>query len=74
MLEKSEAGSKAGRPRSSGGGGGNTKAEVKRGWDWRKGLRRDAKGEEVLRVLRLGLARDVARVWVEGDGLLGRDW
>ncbi|KAF2401876.1 hypothetical protein EJ06DRAFT_491714 [Trichodelitschia bisporula] len=40
--------------------------EVKRGWDWRKGLKRDARGEEVLRVLRLALAEEVARVWMEG--------
>ena len=33
----------------------------KRGWDWRKGLERDAKGSDVLRILRLGLAREIAR-------------
>lgn len=39
--------------------------EVKRrGWDWRKGLARDAKGEDVLRILRLGLAKDIARHWI----------
>lgn len=37
---------------------------VKRGWDWRKGVRGDAKGEDVLRVLRLGLARDMAKAWI----------
>jgi len=39
--------------------------EVKRGWDWRQGLKRDASGEEVLRILRLGLARGVAGLWME---------
>lgn len=55
-----------GRRRSSSGGG---VLDAKRGWDWRKGLKREAKGEDLLRILRLGLARDVARVWVGGDGL-----
>ena len=36
----------------------------KRGWDWRKGLARDTKGEDVLRILRLGLAKDIARHWI----------
>lgn len=36
----------------------------KRGWDWRKGLAEDAKGEDVLRILRLGLAKDIARHWI----------
>ncbi|KAL2351055.1 hypothetical protein BJ546DRAFT_355272 [Cryomyces antarcticus] len=42
------------------------RAEVRRGWDWRKGLGRAAKGEDVLRILRLGLAREIARAWAEG--------
>lgn len=46
---------------------GNSKAlissqeEEKRGWDWRKGLGKDAKGEDVLRIIRLGLAKELAR-------------
>jgi len=40
-----------------------------RGWDWRKGIRKDAKGQDVLRMLRLGLARKIANYWVEEDGL-----
>lgn len=40
---------------------------VKRGWDWRKGMvGRDASGEDVLRILRLGLAREISRAWIEG--------
>ena len=36
----------------------------RRGWDWRKGLAEGAKGEDVLRMLRLGLAKDIARHWI----------
>jgi hypothetical protein len=45
------------------------KEEVKRGWDWRAGLPRTAggvKGEVVLRLLRLGLAREVGRIGMGG--------
>ena len=38
-----------------------------RAWDWRKGMAKDARGEDVLRILRLGLARDIARHWVEDE-------
>jgi len=38
--------------------------DKKRAWDWRKGLEKDAKGEDILRILRLGLAKDIARHWV----------
>lgn len=38
--------------------------DKKRGWDWRKGLAEEAKGEDVLRILRLGLANDIARHWI----------
>lgn len=40
---------------------------VKRGWDWRHDLEREAKGDDVLRMLRLGLAKEISRAWVEGD-------
>ncbi|MCJ1476428.1 hypothetical protein MMC13_005094 [Lambiella insularis] len=39
----------------------------KRGWDWRTGMKKGARGEDVLRILRLGLAREVARAWVDGE-------
>lgn len=42
-----------GRNGSSGSAGG---AEGARGWDWRGGLPEDARGEDVLRMLRVGLA------------------
>lgn len=31
-----------------------------RGWDWRAGLPEDAKGEDILRMLRLGLAKGLS--------------
>ena len=37
----------------------------KRGWDWRDGMKDGTKGEDVLRILRLGLAKDVARAWID---------
>lgn len=42
--------------------------EEKRGWDWRSGVKVETTGEDVLRILRLGLAREVARAWVDGEG------
>jgi len=59
--------------RSESSGMGNSRAlvksgkEEKRGWDWRIGFGEDAKGEDVLRILRLGLAKDIAKHWmIEG--------
>lgn len=37
---------------------------VKRGWDWRTGMRKDATSEDVLKILRLGLAKEIAGQWV----------
>lgn len=31
-----------------------------RGWDWRAGLSEDASGQDVLRILRLGLAKGLS--------------
>lgn len=41
--------------------------ESKRGWDWRKGFMRGAKGEDVVRVLRLNIAKEIGRAFVEGE-------
>lgn len=41
--------------------------EIHRGWDWRKGMGRDSTGGDVLGILRLGLARDLSRGWLEGE-------
>ncbi|KAL8913241.1 MAG: hypothetical protein Q9171_001888 [Xanthocarpia ochracea] len=43
--------------------------EVRRGWDWRERLSPDTRGADLLRILRLGLAKDIARAWVEGEEL-----
>lgn len=45
--------------------GGSIEA-VKRGWDWRKGFPRGAKGEDVIRILRLEIATELARAFAEG--------
>ena len=37
---------------------------VKRGWDWRQGIQKNASGADVLRILRLGLAKDMAKAWL----------
>jgi hypothetical protein len=34
--------------------------DADRGWDWRAGLAEDARGEDILRMLRLGLARGLS--------------
>lgn len=41
--------------------------DAKRGWDWRGGFNGNARGVDVLRVLRLGIARETARAFAEGD-------
>ncbi|KAF1851599.1 uncharacterized protein K460DRAFT_324638 [Cucurbitaria berberidis CBS 394.84] len=41
--------------------------EVRRGWDWRRGFGKGAKGEDVIRVLRLGVAREIGRAFAEGE-------
>jgi hypothetical protein len=42
-----------------------SKEAVKRGWDWRSGFLASTKAEDVLRSLRLGLAKDLAKLWLE---------
>ena len=54
----------------NGNGDGKERDQVekeKRGWDWRTGIGKGTKGNDVLRVLRLGLAKEVARAWVDGE-------
>jgi hypothetical protein len=43
---------------------------VKRGWDWRKGLRKNITGEDVLRILRLQISLEVAKAWASEEGRL----
>ena len=48
-------------------GVGSKYANGERGWDWRTGLKRGASGQDVLKILRLELAREISKVWTEGD-------
>ncbi|KAF1914271.1 Nup85 nucleoporin-domain-containing protein [Ampelomyces quisqualis] len=41
--------------------------ETPRGWDWRRGFNKGANGQDVISVLRLGVAREIARAFVEGE-------
>jgi hypothetical protein len=41
--------------------------DSKRGWDWRKGFPTSARGEHIIRVLRLGVAREIGRAFAEGE-------
>ena len=45
----------------AGAGAGDT---AKRAWDWRMGFNAESEPEELMQVLRLGLAKEVARAWV----------
>jgi hypothetical protein len=40
------------------------KGNIKRGWDWRRGISASTTGEDLLRILRLGLAKDLAKAWL----------
>lgn len=40
------------------------KGNAKRGWDWRRGVSAGTTGDDVLRILRLGLAKDLAKAWL----------
>jgi hypothetical protein len=47
------------------------KGNIKRGWDWRRGVSASTSGDDVLKILRLGLAKDLANAWLrEADGVL----
>ncbi|RYN16936.1 Nucleoporin [Alternaria arborescens] len=41
--------------------------DTKRGWDWRKGFPKGAKSEDIIAVLRLGVAREIGRAFAEGE-------
>lgn len=46
------------------------KGNIKRGWDWRSGIKAGMAADDILRVLRLGLAKDLARAWLrESDDI-----
>ena len=50
--------------RSMGSSGVLVKGNITRGWDWRRGITASTTGEDVLRILRLGLAKDLAKAWL----------
>jgi hypothetical protein len=41
--------------------------ESKRGWDWRRGFNKGASGEDIIRILRLGIAKEIGRAFAEGE-------
>jgi hypothetical protein len=41
--------------------------DVQRDWDWRKGLKRNTKGSDVLRIVRLALSQAVGDAWAAMD-------
>lgn len=49
---------------SMGSSGVLVKGNIKRGWDWRHGVSAGTTGDDVLRILRLGLAKDLAKAWL----------
>jgi hypothetical protein len=51
--------------RSMGSSGILVPVNIKRGWDWRNGLPRDVKGADVLKELRVGLAKQLAMGWTD---------
>ncbi len=69
LSSKGSKGKENGGGRSIGSSGvliGDSGKEVKRGWDWRKGIGMEGKADDVLRILRLGLAKELARGWIDG--------
>ncbi|PNS17330.1 hypothetical protein CAC42_7013 [Sphaceloma murrayae] len=52
------------------GKGSETEDGIKRAWDWRRGIAmtmgKNAKGADVLRILRVGIAKEIGRGWIEG--------
>ncbi|KAH0543031.1 hypothetical protein FGG08_002639 [Glutinoglossum americanum] len=54
-------------PESTGNSGVLVKEDIRRGWDWRKGIPPKATGDMVLRILRLELAKELAKVWLRED-------
>jgi hypothetical protein len=56
---------------SMGSSGVLVKGNFKRGWDWRHGISASTTGDDVLRILRLGLAKDLAKAFLmEADNRL----
>lgn len=60
MLGSQESGSSG---KGSEGSGVLVRGNVRRGWDWRKGVGQSVGGGDVLKVLRVGVARELGRAW-----------
>lgn len=67
MLESARTRSQSGSGSASAGSSGvlvprpgDKDGPYERGWDWRKGLGEETRGEDILRMLRLGLARGLS--------------
>ncbi|TAQ90067.1 hypothetical protein B7494_g1614 [Chlorociboria aeruginascens] len=57
--------------RSIGSSGVLVKGDIRRGWDWRQAVSAGTTGDDILRILRLGLAKDLAKAWlIEADSRL----
>ena len=55
-------------PKGEKGKGGSTAtSDQRRTWDWRRGLIDGTSGRDVLRILRVALAKEVSRAWI-GEG------
>ena len=69
MIGSADFGSVEGRSTESSGVlvGRTGNDESKRAWDWRIGLGKESTGEDVVRILRLGIAREVGRAFAEGE-------
>jgi hypothetical protein len=38
--------------------------EDRRAWDWRQGMKKDASVEDVILMLKLGISKEIGRVWL----------
>lgn len=65
MSGSSMLASKLHRSISAGWEGEKPLGEVKRGWDWRAGVTASTTGEEIMQKLRVGLTKDLAKLWLE---------
>ena len=67
-MESSNTNGSAVLVRVNGTGNSNeARSQEKRGWDWRTGMKKGATGQDLLSMLRLGLAKEIARVWIEDE-------
>jgi hypothetical protein len=56
---------------SMGSSGVLVKGNTKRGWDWRQAISAGTTADDLLRILRLGLAKDLAKAWLmEADNMM----